>query len=117
MQKLKIDSDESKNTYTFITHTLLASSIALITGAIVDNIIKKYQKKRELLKDENKKSVFMFFLIQLIVNILLMVFAMALNDNFVSWIQLTLSGMISSVLFFVVQNNWTNNVIMLTNII
>lgn len=114
MEKLLSENDQSNvirwslPSTPFLTSFLfvfIPSIVALIFGGLLDSAISKWQGNNTTQKGECLK----YFLIQLITNILLFIILLKTRHVFLEWIQLTVSGIISTVLFFSVQQQLQNN--------
>jgi hypothetical protein len=84
--------------------TLVPSLIALLSGGIIDNIFEKIQDG-----SQTRVSCIKFFSLQLLTNIFLLIFFLRKFVWFITWMQLTISGIIFAVLFFAVQNTLSDN--------
>lgn len=99
----------------FLTSFLFAfipALIALILGGLIDKLFSSWQGNRTT----QKGDCFQFFAFQLIVNILLFIILLKTRHVFLEWIQMTVSGIISTVLFFTVQRQLQDNSLCITNI-
>jgi uncharacterized membrane protein YidH (DUF202 family) len=103
---------KSSSTYeaSFVTNliaTILLAYIATLAGALVDNQIAKWQGENGSTKD--RKTCFGYFSLQLIFDIVILILLARLYQPFIPWLQLTVAGIFSGVLFFTVQERLSVN--------
>jgi len=87
----------------FVATVILAFASSVL-GAVIDNQITKWQKD-----DVKQASCFKWFSAQLAFDILLLVLLARYYAPFIPWIQLTVSGIFSAVLFFSIQERLSKN--------
>jgi membrane glycosyltransferase len=96
----------------FALHCLGASIVALLVGAAIDNGIAAAEKT----VDGTLRSwAALFFFAQLLINVLLLLIVCWVWKDFLFWIQLTISGLMFSVLVFVVQEQLSRNALVMTS--
>lgn len=84
--------------------TLLPALVALLTGGIIDNVFEKVQGS-----ETNRGECIKIFSLQLLTNIILLIFLLRQYIWFITWMQLTVSGIVFAVLFFAVQETLSKN--------
>lgn len=84
--------------------TLVPALIALLSGGVIDNVFEKVQDN-----NLSRGSCIKFFSMQLLTNIVLLIFFLRQFIWFITWMQLTISGIVFAVLFFAVQNTLSEN--------
>lgn len=89
---------------TMLIATIILAFVSAALGAVIDNQIVKWQKD-----DFKKSTCAKYFTLQLAFDILLLVILARLYAPFIPWIQLTVSGIFSAVLFFSVQERMSSN--------
>jgi hypothetical protein len=102
-QELKVPS-------VFFRNCALAVLAALISGAIIDNLVRKVQGDCQ----QTKTDAALYLGLQLAINIVVLFLVSRYDFRFVPVLQLTLSGLSFSVLFFAVQDNLLQNSLRLT---
>lgn len=96
----------------FALNCMLSALAALILGGAIDNAFKAFG---DVVPEEKRGWAALLFFIQLIANILFLLAITCFWSSFLYWIQLSISGMIFSVLFFVVQEELARNALTLTS--
>jgi hypothetical protein len=84
--------------------TLLPALLALVSGGFLDNVFERIQDN-----NVSRGACIKFFSLQLLVNIVLLIFFLRRYIWFITWMQLTVSGIVCAVLFFAVQNTLSEN--------
>ena len=84
--------------------TLVPALISLVAGGVLDNLFENLQKT-----NTSRGACVKFFSLQLLVNILILIFFLRRYTWFITWMQLTISGIICAVLYFAVQNTLSEN--------
>jgi uncharacterized membrane protein len=90
--------------------TIVPALGALVFGGLINNVIAKAEDvnpNSPLLK--SRGTCIGYFALQLLVNVVILIAAMRAYKPFVPWLQLTVSGIASAVLFFAVQQGLTDN--------
>jgi hypothetical protein len=101
---------KSSSTYkaSFLTNiiaSVLLAAVATILGALIDNQIVKWQNG----KASNRTRCLGYFSLQLGFDIILLVILARIYQPFIPWLQLTVAGIFSGVLFFTVQERLSVN--------
>ena len=87
--------------------TVLPALLVLIIGALINKIIAAIQGA--LNANTNKWGCTGFFALQVIFNVFILLVLARKIDSFVVWLQLTVSGIVAAILFFVVQTRIGTN--------
>lgn len=90
------------------TWTIVPALGALVFGALINNTIAKAQDVQPN-SPQSRGTCIGYFALQLLVNVIILIAAMRAYKPFVPWLQLTVSGIASAVLFFAVQQGLTDN--------
>lgn len=99
----------------FVGSIFVASLLGLGLGALLDAAFAKAQGDNPpSYLDRDRSRAALFFVLQLLANIVILLAIIRAWPMFVPWFQLTLSGAIFAVLFFSVQNNLQTNVLRIT---
>lgn len=111
---------ESTNRYIFFRNTILACVFALFIGGLINSFSCEVLKHLQI-DPKNEKSVvyhkaLIGFSFQLITIIVFLLVCVQINKNFIAFMQLTVSGILFSVLLFSVQYNLFDNAMTLTDI-
>lgn len=96
----KFAKGETENNVIFLRNCLVGSLIALVIGAVIDNSFAAALGKG----NSNRGWAILFFLTQLTVNIMLLFALCKYSRSFLYWIQITTSGLLFTVLLFLVQH-------------
>lgn len=111
-----INYDQSNKPFIFLFKVSFAVIGGLVLGSIIDTLCRKLQNDNIEWEQRSKYKSFLFFIIQIILNIIiLLVLCNVYPNNFLKWFQLTISGALFAVLFFAVQQNLINNTLRITN--
>ncbi len=98
--------DENIKTGIFLRNCLLASALAMLLGALLDNA---FLAARDDAHTGRGWST-LFFCGQLALNILFLFALCRYSIKYLYWIQLSFSGLLFSVLFFISQSQLSSNV-------
>lgn len=109
--------DKSDNAYYFFALTLGSVALALLGGSLVDTLVRKVQNDNADFKERSKLKALGFFVIQSFINVFIFLILIRCIPSFTQWLQLSISGALFAVVFFISQKNLTDNVNALTNII
>jgi hypothetical protein len=106
----------SSSTYeaSFLTNffaTVLLATLAVVVGAIVDNAITKWQGN-----NTKRAECLGFFAAQLVIDIFFLIVLARYYLPFIPWLQLTVAGIFSGVLFFSVQERLSVNALCVVKI-
>ena len=91
--------------------TLLLAALAVVIGAIIDNAITKWQGN-----NTQRAECLGFFAAQLVIDIFFLVVLARYYLPFIPWLQLTVAGIFSGVLFFSVQERLSVNALCVVKI-
>jgi hypothetical protein len=86
----------------------------LLLGGFIDAAVRKIQKDGEWEERKFSKALYYFFL-QSSINIAVLLLLAKTFPHFVSWLQLSVSGALFSVLLFAGQRNLFDNALKVTN--
>jgi hypothetical protein len=84
--------------------SLILAAVAVTIGAVIDNAIARYQTSTT-----QRSECFGYFSLQLFIDILLLVILARYYEPFIPWLQLTVAGIFSGVLYFSVQERLSVN--------
>lgn len=90
------------------TWTIVPALGALVFGGVINNVIAKAQDVEQG-SPQSRGTCIGYFALQLLINVVILIAAMRTYKPFVPWLQLTVSGIASAVLFFAVQQGLTDN--------
>jgi uncharacterized BrkB/YihY/UPF0761 family membrane protein len=111
-----MEFDKSNNAYYFFTVTIGSIIVALLSGSIIDTTVRKIQN--DTTSDWTSRSrlkALLFFLLQTFINVFIFLCLVRCIKTFTKWLQLSISGALFAVVFFVSQRNWSENVNAITN--
>ena len=111
---MEFDFDHKEDIVKFFKICLLTVLGGLLLGGFIDASVRKLQKDEEW---ENRKFIkaAAYFLLQSSINIAVLLILAKTFSNFVSWLQLSVSGALFSVLLFAGQRNLFDNALKITN--
>jgi hypothetical protein len=112
---IDVNFDREESVFLFFGISIASVTVGLALGGFIDATVRKFQKDDDDWKNRKFNKALGFFLVQASLNILLLISLTRLNKNFVSWLQLTVSGALFAVLLFTAQRNLVDNVLRLTN--
>jgi hypothetical protein len=106
-----LNYDNSTHPLVFLGKVSFAVIGGLILGSIIDTSCRKIQNDDIIVwKQRNIGKALLFFLIQVLVNIIVLLILCSIYPNkFIKWFQLSISGALFAVLFFSVQRNLLDN--------
>jgi hypothetical protein len=107
--------DRTESTPMFIGISFVSVIVGLTLGGFLDGLIRKQQNDDDNWRNRDFGRAMVFFFAQALVVILVLFLFTKLNDSFVPWLQLSISGALFSVLLFTSQRNLVDNVLRLTN--
>ena len=110
-----MEFDKSDNAYVFFALTFASVGVALLVGSLVDTCVRKLQNDPNDFKSRSKLKAFGYFALQTFVNVFIFLMLVRFVPNFTKWLQLSISGALFAVVFFLSQKNWTENVNALTD--
>ena len=87
--------------------TVLPALLVIIIGALINKLIAAWQGA--LGATPNKWKCTGFFSLQIVINAVFLLILARRVDSFVVWLQLTVSGIVAAILFFVVQSRISTN--------
>jgi hypothetical protein len=108
---VRVSSTYQASFLTNLVASILLAALAVIIGAIIDNLITKWQKNTT-----NREECLGYFWLQLFIDIFLLVFLARFYQPFIPWLQLTVAGIFSGVLFFSVQERLSVNALCVVKI-
>lgn len=110
LQVPKFAAGEQTSMWIFLRNNFIACFVALLVGSLVDNAFA--------LADGPTRSgrgwAALLFMAQLTINIGLLMMACWIAPWFLSWIQLSISGLLASVLLFLTQEHLVISVLKFT---
>lgn len=111
----EFEYDQANNPFIFLFKVSFAVIGGLVLGSVIDSLCRKLQNDNTEWKQRSIYKSILFFIIQIIVNIIiLLVLCQVYPNKFLKWFQLSISGALFSVLFFSVQQNLINNSLRIT---
>ncbi len=110
----RILKNETSRPSILVFNSLISASVALVVGAFIDNLVKKIQDHNLKQNKCDRKTALVYFSLQLVINIIFITIVSQLFQKFVPWLQLTVSGLIFSVMIFSVQQNFAKNILIAT---
>lgn len=111
---MEYNFDHKELSIEFFCICLATVIFGLILGGIVDTGVRKLQKDGEW-KERKYFKTLSYFLLQSSINILILLLFTKSFKYFITWLQLSVSGALFSVLVFTSQRNLVDNVLRLTN--
>lgn len=111
---MEINFDHKENTVKFFRTCLVTVLGGLLLGGFIDAVVRKLQNDKEWEERMLSKAAFYFFL-QSSLNITVLLILAKTFPDFVSWLQLSVSGALFSVLLFAGQRNLFDNALKVTN--
>lgn len=109
MDLKKLTDDELEKSVTFFRNLMIGVIFGLLIGGLIDNITIKIQKAIYEDDDLNRFHLTLMILIQILLICLFFLVSIRIFQNFVPWIQLTMSGLMFSVTVFIGQENLVSN--------
>jgi hypothetical protein len=111
---MEINFDHKESIVKFFCICFLTVLAGLTIGGFIDAAIRKLQKDGEWETRKYSKALTYFFL-QSLLNIAVLLTLAKTFPHFVSWLQLSVSGALFSVLLFAGQRNLFDNALKVTN--
>lgn len=101
---------ENASRWLFLRNTTVALVVGLGIGALIDNLVAWIGRQG----DRSRAWAALLAVVQMTLVIALFWLMVVVWKPFVGWIQLTISGLFFSVVFFTVQHELSQNVLRLT---